>query len=218
MSRYIRPRMPGATVFFTVCLAQPGGSLLIDHIQVLRQSVRRTLMRRPFLIDAWVVLPDHMHAVWTLPENDSSYAERWGTIKARFSRDVRRLAERAASVGCNPTLQTAPGLELVETWDALPLRQDPTAGQMGALALTPAPPAPDALRLRAARSPSKLKKQDAGIWQRRFWEHHLRSQRDKQAAIEYCWVNPVKHGLVAAPEDWLYSSVHRDRQATRHVA
>jgi putative transposase len=60
------------------------------------------------------------------------------------------------------------------------------------------------------RSASKIKKGDAGLWQRRFWEHHIRDQEDLQNHIQYCWHNPVKHGLVDHPKDWPYSSYHRD--------
>ena len=102
MSDFRRPNIPGARVFFTVALARRGASLLIDEIEVLREAVRVTRARRPFAIDAWVVLPDHMHCVWTLPEGDANYSDRWGTIKARFSRDVRRKL-----VGSKPTLQEA---------------------------------------------------------------------------------------------------------------
>lgn len=62
------------------------------------------------------------------------------------------------------------------------------------------------------RSASKVHKGDAGIWQRRFWEHHIRDETDYWMHLRYCWMNPVKHGLVARPEDWPYSSVHRDKQ------
>lgn len=73
----------------------------------------------------------------------------------------------------------------------------------------------EADRLRALRSPSQRKKQDAGIWQRRFWEHHTRGRDDLEAHIRYCWSNPVKHGLVARPADWPFSSIHRDIHAGR---
>lgn len=63
MSNYIRPKIPGASVFFTVNLVDRGADTLLAHIDVLRQSVRQTKAERPFHIDAWVVLPDHMHAV-----------------------------------------------------------------------------------------------------------------------------------------------------------
>ena len=70
MSDYLRPKVPGATVFFTVTLAARGGSALVDHVDALREAVRRTKAERPFRVDAFVVLPDHLHAVWTLPEGD----------------------------------------------------------------------------------------------------------------------------------------------------
>ncbi|RDD65598.1 transposase [Thalassococcus profundi] len=78
-------------MFFTVCLARPGARLLVDEIDILREAVAVTRRRRPFAIDAWVVLPDHMHALWTLPEDDANYSDRWGAIKARFSKFVRRV-------------------------------------------------------------------------------------------------------------------------------
>jgi putative transposase len=50
-----------------------------------------------------------------------------------------------------------------------------------------------------------------GIWQKRFYEHHIRDEADFNAHVRYCWINPVKHGLVERPEDWPYSSYHRDK-------
>ena len=73
MSQYLRPKRPGATVFFTVGLAQRGSDVLVQEIAALREAVRATRAERPFAIDAWVVLPDHMHCVWTLPAGDSGY-------------------------------------------------------------------------------------------------------------------------------------------------
>ena len=85
MSNYHRPRQPGASIFFTVGLAQRGGRLLVDEIERLRDCVGREMRRRPLHIDAMVVLPDHLHAVWTLPEGDCDYPVRWAAIKAGFS-------------------------------------------------------------------------------------------------------------------------------------
>lgn len=152
MSNYLRPRLPGASIFFTVTLQQRGTQLLVEHIARLREAVAVTRAERPFQIDAWVVLPDHMHCVWTLPEGDSDFSTRWRLIKSRFSR-------------------------------ALPVGN-----------------------LRH----SHLARQERGIWQRRFWDHHIRDADDMSAHVNYCWVNPVKHGLVDRPEDWPYSSIHRD--------
>ncbi len=70
MPNYIRPCTTTCPVFFTVCLANRGATSLIDHLDILRASVALTLRDRPFEILAWVVLPDHMHAVWRLPDDD----------------------------------------------------------------------------------------------------------------------------------------------------
>lgn len=58
--------------------------------------------------------------------------------------------------------------------------------------------------------PSHIRRRERGIWQRRYWEHHIRDEADHRAHIEYCWKNPVKHGFVEKPTDWPYSSIHRD--------
>ncbi len=155
MSRYLRPRLNGASIFFTVCIARRGSSLLIDNVAILREAVRATKLERPFHIDAWVVLPDHLHCVWTLPEQDADYSTRWSVIKARVSRALPRTPQRASHVA----------------------------------------------------------RREHGFWQRRFWEHHLRTPADKRAAIEYCWNNPVKHGLVECPEHWDCTSWHRENRA-----
>ncbi len=86
MSNYRRFRVEGATYFFTVNLAQRDGTLLTDHIDHLRIAYAQTRLEHPFRCDAIVVLPDHLHAVWTLPAGDADFSERWRKIKARFSR------------------------------------------------------------------------------------------------------------------------------------
>jgi putative transposase len=59
-------------------------------------------------------------------------------------------------------------------------------------------------------TPNRRKRGERGIWQRRFWEHLIRDERDYQHHVDYCWFNPVKHDLVANVEDWPFSSFHRD--------
>lgn len=152
MSHYIRPRLDHARIFFTLALAERGSDLLLTEVARLRQAVSLTRRELPFEINAWVVLPDHLHAIWTLPANDSDYPRRWRLIKSRFSHG---LAARP-------------------------------------------------------RSQSKVARAEKGIWQRRYWEHHIRSPADYAAHLRYCWGNPVKHGLVARAVDWPYSSLHRD--------
>jgi putative transposase len=86
--KYIRAWLPGGTYFFTVNLAERSRTLLVDHVDHLRDTVRKVKQAHPFDIVAWVVLPDHLHAVWTLPKDDDDCATRWALIKAGFSRGI----------------------------------------------------------------------------------------------------------------------------------
>ena len=87
MSQYRRLWCPGGTYFFTVNLSQRGDNdLLLRHINELRSVVANVKRRHPFVIHAWVVLPDHMHCVIELPHGDADFATRWRLIKAGFSR------------------------------------------------------------------------------------------------------------------------------------
>jgi putative transposase len=153
MPNYRRALVPGGCYFFTVNLRDRNSCLLTEHIDLLREAVRITRRNYPFEIDAMVILPEHIHAIWTLPEGDVNFPTRWRSIKIRFSKAIPRDARRDA-VG------TAPG--------------------------------------------------ERGIWQRRYWEHVIRDERDLNNHIEYCWFNPVKHGHVANVEDWPFSTFHRD--------
>src|SRR5690606_8502855 len=170
MPRYLRPRTPGACIFFTVALAERGSDLLVREVGRQREAVAATRAERPFGIDAWVVMPDHLHAVWTLPEGDADYSVRWGAIKARFSMSMRRA-------GFTPPL--------------------PVGRRNGGV------------------NPALRRKGEIGLWQPRFWEHHIRDEGDHAAHVRYCHMNPVKHGFVERPEDWPYSSIHREIAAGR---
>jgi len=86
--RYRRADVPGTTYFFTLNAADRRGSLLTDHIDVLRESFRLVKSRHPFEIDAIVVLPDHLHLLMTLPSDDADFATRIMLIKQGFSRGV----------------------------------------------------------------------------------------------------------------------------------
>lgn len=153
MPNYIRPKATAQSIFFTVALAARGDDLLLREIERLRQAVRVTRAERPFVIEAWVVLPDHLHAIWTLPDGDGDYATRWRLIKSRFSAGLPKGPLRA----------------------------------------------------------SHISRQERGIWQRRFWEHHMRNPEDHAAHMQFCWTDPVKHGLVEEPADWAYSSFNHTR-------
>jgi putative transposase len=86
--QYRRANVKGGTYFFTVNLAERGRSLLVDEIDTLRNVVAGVIKRHPLTIDAIVVLPEHLHALWTLPEGDNDYATRWMLIKTGFSRHL----------------------------------------------------------------------------------------------------------------------------------
>ncbi|BCD84985.1 transposase [Pseudomonas solani] len=86
--RYRRSFVPGGTYFFTVNLADRSSGLLTQHIDLLRLAFRQVRARHPFEIPAMVVLPDHLHAIWTLPEGDADFSLRWAQIKGSFSRCV----------------------------------------------------------------------------------------------------------------------------------
>ncbi len=91
MPNYRRYRVSGGTYFFTVnLLARYPNDLLVRHIDILRSVVRDVRNKRPFVIDAWVVLPDHLHCVWTLPPGDDDFANRWrGSLSKAFPRHYR---------------------------------------------------------------------------------------------------------------------------------
>lgn len=95
--RYRRADAKGGTYFFTVNHAERQLRLLVDHVAVLRAAVKEVKRRHPFHIDAFVVLPDHLHAIWTLPEGDADFAMRWMLIKAGFSRHIAKGERRNAS-------------------------------------------------------------------------------------------------------------------------
>jgi putative transposase len=108
--------------------------------------------KKHFHIDAWVILPDHLHCVWTLPPGDDDFTNRWRMIKQGFSK-------------------------------ALPMTE--------------------------RRSSVRIARGERGLWQRRFWEHAIRDDGDYAAHVDYCHINPLKHGYVKRVADWPYSTFHR---------
>jgi len=149
---YRRNRVAGGTYFFTVNLLNRNADFLTKHIDDLRNAIRVTREKHPFHIDAWVVLPEHMHCIWTLPEGDADYSRRWQMLKKHFSK-------------------------------ALPKTE--------------------------YRSKTRIKNNERGIWQRRFWEHTIRDDVDYAQHMDYIHYNPVKHGYVRNVKEWPHSTFHR---------
>jgi putative transposase len=152
MPQYVRAHIPGGTFFFTVTLLERHRRLLVENIDELRAAFHSVQQRRPFRIDAIVVLPDHLHCIWTLPSDDADFSTRWRLIKTAFARSI------------------------------------PTA---------------------EPRSERRQRTGERGIWQRRFWEHAIRDERDHARHVDYIHFNPVKHGHVSRAADWPHSSFHR---------
>lgn len=77
MRTYTRTRIPGGTYFFTVNLAERRNTtLLVEHVTQLRAAFRAVRATYPFMIEAMVVLPDHLHCLWRLPSGDDRFATR----------------------------------------------------------------------------------------------------------------------------------------------
>jgi putative transposase len=152
MPQYIRAFVPGGTFFFTVTLLERRRKLLTENIDHLREVFKAARRRRPFTVEAIVILPDHLHCIWTLPPGDADFSTRWHDIKAHFAAQIPRDE-----------------------------------------------------RLSARR----LQKGERGIWQRRFWEHVIRDERDYERHVDYIHYNPVKHGHATRVVDWPYSSFYR---------
>jgi putative transposase len=89
MRRYIRSKTDGATFFFTLALQDRGARYLVDHVADLRACMAQVKARHPFTVDAIVVLPEHLHAIWTLPNGDSDFGQRWMLVKQGFTRKLQ---------------------------------------------------------------------------------------------------------------------------------
>ncbi|MGJ8621381.1 MAG: REP-associated tyrosine transposase [Yoonia sp.] len=157
MSNYRRLGVAGGTYFFTARLQDQQSDLLTSHIDVLRHATRLSMKRWPFAIDAAVILPNKLHMIWTLPEDDADYSKRWRLLKSGFSRNV---------------------------------------------------PPPDYV------PPHQQRRGEKGIWQRRFWEHHIRDADDLALHMHLIRSAPIHAGLTKKPGDWPYSSYARSAART----
>ena len=99
MPQYRRIRTKGATYFFTVVTHERQPILCLpESLQAMQGVFTDVAGRLPFRTDAWVVLPDHMHAVWTLPEGDSDYSTRWAMIKKDLTKHLRSLVRHGCRI------------------------------------------------------------------------------------------------------------------------
>lgn len=148
MPDYRRLYADGGTYFLTLCLEDRRSDLLVREIDLLRASWRQMATSRPVETVAAVVLPEHMHFLWRLPDDDHDFPTRIAQLKAGFTHSL-------------PETDKGEG-----------------------------------------------RKRERGVWQSRYWEHCIRDDDDLSRHVDYIHWNPVKHGLVAEPEDWPYSTFH----------
>ena len=97
MTNYRRYRLKGGCYFFTVALAERRSRLLTENIQGLRTAFREVKQAHLFKMEAIVILPDHLHCIWTLSEGDDDFSTRWRQVKAAFSRQLPKTERRSQS-------------------------------------------------------------------------------------------------------------------------
>jgi len=190
MPNYRRARVKGGTFFFTVVSYQRRPILCHDPIRgALRQAIRSVQTERPFNIDAWVLLPDHLHCIWTLPFDDSDFSTRWAMIKRHVTLATTKRVSCSAAHG------------------AVRVRfsQHAELGAEGRISHA----ARNGARSAPYISGSRVKRHEGYLWQRRFWEHAILDQEDFKRCIDYLHWNPVKHGYVSRVADWSFSTFHR---------
>lgn len=92
MPNYKRHKIPGGTYFFTVVAFNRQNILCgAESRAILKSSIIEVRKTLPFVIDAWVLLPDHLHCIWTLPKNDDDFSKRWGMIKKNFTQQIKNV-------------------------------------------------------------------------------------------------------------------------------
>lgn len=117
MPNYIRSRVPGGTYFFTVVTERRQPILQDRGAELLRQVFRQCLDRYPFTIDAAIVLPDHLHAIWTLPEGDDEYSKRWGFIKKEFTKSWRDAGGAEQPISKARQMEGRAGIWVPRFWE-----------------------------------------------------------------------------------------------------
>ena len=141
--------------YFLTLVTHQRNPILIENIELLRQSFKVSREKYTYEIQAIVILPDHFHMI-ILPENAEDYPNIISQIKQHFSRH------------CDPIFYS-----------------------------------------HLSQSQSREKAGYKPIWQKKYFEHTIRTDEDYQKRFDYIHYNPVRHGYVLKTEDWQYSSFHK---------
>jgi putative transposase len=151
--RYRRLRISGGTYIFTLVTFDRLPIFRNDEaVELLKTSLQSVAIDHPFQILGYVIMPDHLHCIWELPDGDPDFSGRWSLVKARFTRAYAK-------------------------------RFDTTKP-----------------------SPSRLRRRERSVWQRRFWEHFIQDDKELNQCLDYVHLNPIYHGFVAHPIEWKHSS------------
>jgi putative transposase len=118
MSHYIRARVEGGTYFFTGVTHERRRFLTSAPSRSgLRRAIAPARKNHPFHIDAWVLLPDHFHCIWTLPAGDADYSTRWNIIKAGFSSRMKETLQRSETLSASRTRRRELGIWQRRFWE-----------------------------------------------------------------------------------------------------
>ena len=117
MPNYRRSLVPGGTFFFTVVTENRQPILLEPGRTLLRHCVRQCMNKYPFTIEATALLPDHLHAIWTLPEGDAEYSKRWGFIKKEFTKAWLKQGHAEQSVSWARRRERRCGVWVPRFWE-----------------------------------------------------------------------------------------------------
>lgn len=194
MPNYRRADISGATYFFTVVSHRRRPILCDESVRhALRQAINIVKTKHSFDIDAWVLLPDHLHCIWTLPENDHAYSVRWSMIKRLVTQAIGMHYKNDTDHGAHGATYEAvqPGGRVRRAHHMYSNSEHSYHSN------------------KPLMSASRLRRCEGDIWQRRFWEHRVRDQADLNRCLDYLHWNPVKHGYVNRVAEWQFSTFHR---------
>ena len=161
----VRRYYEGGWYFFTLCTHKRQKILTRpDVLAALRNAVRETMRTHPFEIEAWVVMPDHLHCVLRIM--DTNAPVRWSKIKALTSKALPEFSAKNYS--------------------------------------------------KHYKNNSRQKRQLSSLWQKGYWEHTIRNEKELYMYLLYCCYNPVKHRYVSNATEWPYSTLNRYLRNNRY--
>jgi len=138
MSNYLRYFQQGGIYFFTVVTHRRRRLFYKTSARLcLRQAIEKVQAEQPFEILGFVLLPDHLHCLWKLPQNDINYSKRWGRIKIEFSRSWLTLGGKEISVSSSRKQRCERGIWQRRFWEHLIRDREDFANHMDYIHFNP---------------------------------------------------------------------------------